>query len=234
MAHSDDQQSSFWDPDAIPAATVLVIRDGQHGVEALMLKRNSKASFAGGMWVFPGGRIDPEDHPESGPDLDAAAQVAAVRETVEESGLIIAREELVHWSHWTPPQMSYKRFTTAFFVAKVDIDQSEVVIDNQEIKDHAWISAEEVLARQRSGELGLTPPTFVTLEQLIPHNNSAEVLAGALAREVEHFATRFAMLEDEPFALYHGDEGYDDEDASLDNPRHRLSMGARWEYVREV
>lgn len=234
MAISNDQQESFWDPDAIPAATVIVIRDGAHGVETLMLKRNSKASFAGGMWVFPGGRIDPEDHPATGFDLDAAAQVAAVRETTEEAGLYLAREELVHWSHWTPPQMSYKRFTTAFFVAKITVEESEVVIDNQEIKDHAWISAEEVLARQRAGELGLTPPTFVTLEQLIPHNNADEVLAGATARQVEHFATRFAMLADEPIALYHGDEGYEDEDPTRDNPRHRLSMGARWEYVREV
>ena len=47
---------------AIPAATVVVLRAGEHGVETLMLHRTSKVHF-GGMWVFPGGRIDPEAIP---------------------------------------------------------------------------------------------------------------------------------------------------------------------------
>ena len=38
----------------IPAATAIVVRDGDEGIEALMLRRNSKLAFAGGMWVFPG------------------------------------------------------------------------------------------------------------------------------------------------------------------------------------
>ena len=41
----------------IPAATVVLVRDGDGGVEALMLRKNSKITF-GGMWVFPGGKID--------------------------------------------------------------------------------------------------------------------------------------------------------------------------------
>ena len=48
----------LWDPLAVPAATVIVLRDGPDGPEALMLKRDRDLSFAGGMWVFPGGRID--------------------------------------------------------------------------------------------------------------------------------------------------------------------------------
>ena len=45
----------------IPAATVILLRDGADGVETLVLLRNSKLAFAGGMWVFPGGRVDPGD-----------------------------------------------------------------------------------------------------------------------------------------------------------------------------
>ena len=41
----------------IPAATVIVLRDAPDGIETLMLHKNSKIAF-GGMWVFPGGRID--------------------------------------------------------------------------------------------------------------------------------------------------------------------------------
>ena len=44
----------------IPAATVVLLRDGAQGMETLMLRKNSKIAFAG-MWVFPGGRIDVED-----------------------------------------------------------------------------------------------------------------------------------------------------------------------------
>ncbi len=49
-------------PELIPAATVLLLRNGESGVEVLMLRRNSKIAF-GGMWVFPGGRVDDADGP---------------------------------------------------------------------------------------------------------------------------------------------------------------------------
>ena len=56
------------DGEAIPAATVILLRDTPAGVETLMLRRNSKLAF-GGMWVFPGGRVDPTDH-EGAVDAD--------------------------------------------------------------------------------------------------------------------------------------------------------------------
>src|SRR2546422_676465 len=44
----------------IPAATVVLTRDAVEGIEVLMLRRNSRGAF-GGMWVFPGGQVDPDD-----------------------------------------------------------------------------------------------------------------------------------------------------------------------------
>ncbi len=77
-------------PEAIPAATVILLRDGPDGIETLMLRRNSKLEFAGGMWVFPGGRVDPEDYPPDAPDdVEAAVRVAAAREAEEEAGLAL-------------------------------------------------------------------------------------------------------------------------------------------------
>ena len=86
---------------AIPAATVVVLRDTDEGLQTLMLKKNSKIAF-GGMWVFPGGKIDANDYDETG-DLVAAARRAAVRETHEEAQLNVDAESLVMIAHWIPP-----------------------------------------------------------------------------------------------------------------------------------
>lgn len=84
-------------PDGIPAATVIIFRNGADGgpPEILMTIRSRTMVFAGGMAVFPGGRVDPADFELGaaiGGPLDpdeAAHQVAVVRETLEETGLAI-------------------------------------------------------------------------------------------------------------------------------------------------
>ena len=69
----------------IQAATVILLRDTPGGLETLMLRRDSKLAFVGGMWVFPGGRVDPEDAAGLAPgDELGAARRAAVRESLEE------------------------------------------------------------------------------------------------------------------------------------------------------
>ena len=70
-------------PAAIPAATVVLLRDQPDGMEVLMLKKNSKIAF-GGMWVFPGGRIDAEDGADT-EDGEQRARIAAAREAMEEA-----------------------------------------------------------------------------------------------------------------------------------------------------
>ncbi len=73
--------------DAIPAATLVVMRDRPDGPpDLLMVTRTRRMAFAGGAMVFPGGRIDAEDHGID-PDPHAAAKVAAIRETLEETGV---------------------------------------------------------------------------------------------------------------------------------------------------
>jgi 8-oxo-dGTP pyrophosphatase MutT (NUDIX family) len=77
-------------PPSIPAATVVVFRRARDGgpPEILMITRNRAMTFAGGMAVFPGGRVDPADYELAhaiGGDLDpdeAAHRIAAVRETL--------------------------------------------------------------------------------------------------------------------------------------------------------
>ncbi len=84
-------------PDGIPAATVVIFRNARDGgaPEILMTVRSREMVFAGGMAVFPGGRVDPADFELGamiGGPLDpdeAAHQIAVVRETLEETGLVI-------------------------------------------------------------------------------------------------------------------------------------------------
>jgi len=85
-------------PQGIPAATVVVFRNGPAGgpPEILMTVRSHNMVFAGGMAVFPGGRVDPADfelaQQFAGPmePDEAAHRIAAIRETLEETGLAIA------------------------------------------------------------------------------------------------------------------------------------------------
>lgn len=91
-----------------PAATVIIVRDAKPQYEIFMLRRTNQAAFAGGMYVFPGGRVDDEDHSAAydshhqGPVTAQLSQqealgedwraywIAGIRETFEESGLMLA------------------------------------------------------------------------------------------------------------------------------------------------
>lgn len=222
----------LWDPEAIPAATVIVVRDSSAGPEVLLLRRDPDLSFAGGMWVFPGGRIDPVDAGGDG-DLEVAARRAAAREAAEEAGLAVDPAELRRWSHWTPPPVTPKRFTTAFFVTRHPNGSDEVVVDDREIREHRWALPTDVLEGRDRGEVALTPPTFITLHQLRSHCDVAAILDAAEPEDgPEHFATRIAVEGDAVIALYHGDAGYESGDPTAMGPRHRLEMGAVWTYER--
>jgi 8-oxo-dGTP pyrophosphatase MutT (NUDIX family) len=77
-------------PEPIPAATlVLMRRSAGAAPEILMMERAETMAFAAGALVFPGGRIDPQDEALGAhfPQPDAAARIAAVRETIEETGI---------------------------------------------------------------------------------------------------------------------------------------------------
>ncbi|TPG43418.1 NUDIX domain-containing protein [Sphingomonas koreensis] len=87
--------------DAIPAATVIVFRERDGAPpELLMVERAQAMVFAAGALVFPGGRIDPGDHALVGQLAgstveDAPARIAAIRETIEETGIAIGIAERI-------------------------------------------------------------------------------------------------------------------------------------------
>jgi 8-oxo-dGTP pyrophosphatase MutT (NUDIX family) len=95
-------------PSLRDAATVIVVRAGGSAPEVLLLRRHARSGFAADAWVFPGGTVDPEDRVlppdrwhgvdaerlearfEAPADLVLGLHVAAVRETFEEAGLLLA------------------------------------------------------------------------------------------------------------------------------------------------
>ncbi|MBV9882862.1 MAG: NUDIX domain-containing protein [Sphingomonadaceae bacterium] len=75
-------------PEPIPAATLVLMREAAGGPpELLVTERTGHMAFAAGALVFPGGRIDADDHVTAERFGTDAARVAAIRETIEETGL---------------------------------------------------------------------------------------------------------------------------------------------------
>ncbi|MCC6225554.1 MAG: NUDIX hydrolase [Microthrixaceae bacterium] len=216
----------------IPAATVILVRARAAISEILMVRRDSRLAFAGGAWVFPGGRIDPEDYAGQPGDLAGAERRAAAREASEEVGLAVDVGSLVRWSHWTPPDHGQShRFSTAFFIAPAP--SGEVVVDDGEIREHRWVTPSTALELRSAGEIELTPPTFITLFQLA-QDPSLHTWLGRGESEVERFNTVIAADGDSMVALYHGDAGYETADPAAEGARHRLVMGPTdWRYVRD-
>jgi 8-oxo-dGTP pyrophosphatase MutT (NUDIX family) len=87
----------------------MLLRDGAEGIEVCLMQRNLASDFVGGAYVFPGGAVDPEDGDERSAaacrgldDAEASRRlglergglafwVAAIRESFEEAGVLIAR-----------------------------------------------------------------------------------------------------------------------------------------------
>lgn len=100
---------------ARPAATIVLLRDGDSGLEALLLRRHRSSGFVPGAWVFPGGRVDAGD---SGPSLyerlrgmpnphvpEPGFWTAGLRELFEETGVLLAR----HHGQWVADAASDRR-----------------------------------------------------------------------------------------------------------------------------
>lgn len=218
---------------ARPASTVVLLRDGESGLETLLLKRNKALMFAGGLWVFPGGAIDPEDLAAAGGDEREASRIAAAREAREESGLLPNLDDMLQLSHWTTPVIEPKRFSTWIYAAPVASDE-EVCIDGSEIHDSCWISIKDAVQGHEDGDLGMMPPTYLTLCDLARYVTVADMLAGEKGREPDEVFPVFGEADGDIIVMFRGDAGYDSADGSLPGARHRAVLrGGWWQYVHE-
>jgi 8-oxo-dGTP pyrophosphatase MutT (NUDIX family) len=221
-------------PEPRPSATVVLLRDAggaAAGLEFLLLQRASRDGKPGA-WVFPGGKVEPGDVISNQPGSRESALRAAVRETREEAGLDLDAARLVAISRWITPEISPQRFDTWFFLGVVDTSH-EVVVCGSEMVSHRWISPAGALLAQRSGEIQLAPPTFVTVQWLGAHGRAADARE-ALGREpILTFRPRISRSAAGMFMLYPGDAGYETGDPDRPGPRHRiLALAGGWEYQR--
>ena len=206
------------------AATVILIRENDRGLQTYLLRRSRGSGFFPGYYVFPGGAVDTGDKDPDfwidyvDMDMEEISRnfngdisggealgycIAGIRETFEEAGVLIAsgRDKLIlenvfknrlleglfqgwlrdlvvsegyrlnlrslsRWAHWiTPKRMKY-RFDTRFFLAILPPEQS-CMPDQKEMDDGIWIYPDEALVSNLEGKVPLSPPTIVTIQELL-------------------------------------------------------------------
>lgn len=177
-----------------PAATVVLVRPAGETVQVYLQHRSRALAFAGGVYAFPGGRVDPDDSRTlrddvTGPSAadwatrfgaassdEAAAHVAAaIRELVEETGVRLEPSGLVGWSRWVTPRFERRRFDAWFFVAAAPTGQ-EPRVATSESHEGVWMRPDDALAAFESGTLAMLPPTWWTLREIAERGSMAGVL----------------------------------------------------------
>lgn len=170
------------EPSLPVAGTAVLLRPAATGFQVLLIRRPDRGSFADA-WVFPGGKVEPEDRREGDSEAEDARR-AAIRETSEEVGLVV--DDLVVLSEWQPPAEAPTRIRTWFYLAPAPDDEPTPSAD--EVVDLVWVTPSEALARHGAGEWMLYPPTWITLHQLSAFTDAASALSSGGAAQL--FQTR--------------------------------------------
>jgi 8-oxo-dGTP pyrophosphatase MutT (NUDIX family) len=150
------------------AATVVLLRSLKpHQLEVYLVRRAATMAFASGMYAFPGGSVEPSD---------PGVAEAAVREVLEETGVLLTVDGLVPWSRWITPEFEPRRFDAYLFLAALPPGQQARTIGGE--ADHAvWLPPAEALV------LPLLPPTSRTLRELVGYSRVDAALEAAAGRD---------------------------------------------------
>lgn len=180
-------------PPPRPAATLMLLRDSADGIEVALLQRASSLGFARGMYVYPGGALDESDEALGDPWL-----VAAIRETFEECGVLLADPNPQHdvqqlrerdfaealeelrarpavdalhpFAHWVTPEVESRRFDTRFFAAALPEGQDLTTLTSEH-QAIGWFRPRD------AGTLPMLPPTAATLAEVGRFDTVAHALA---------------------------------------------------------
>ena len=97
------------------------------------------------------------------------------------TGWRLSLTALAPWSHWITPELMKRRFDTRFFIADMPADQL-CQPDTRETVQGVWISPEEGLAGNLDGTIPLSPPTLVTLHELLGYQRIEDLHAESRRR----------------------------------------------------
>jgi len=192
-----------------PAASIVLLRRGgrhnQRELEVLLLQRTERASFMPGLWVFPGGSVDPADGEGEG-----SYRTCAVRELAEEASIELPPgEELVPFSRWITPEYVSTRFDAWFYMALAPA-HTPPQPDGVEVTAAAWHTPAAALAAHETGELPIAFPTRNQLRMLLPFRTSDEAIAAFRGRSPEPIMPKLVGEGDERRIVLPGEPGYDD------------------------
>lgn len=189
------------------ASTIVLLRDAASGPEVWLQERSRAVGFMPSAWVFPGGRVDPEDDDGGVSPDDRVPRVfwtAGVRELAEEANVVLVVDDLRPYARWITPAAEPRRFDTLFFVARVP-EGVEPRIDGVEASRGGWFGIPDALARIESGTLPASPPTLRTLWELREATTVQAVLDAPRriipccpAYHIEPDGTHFVLLPGDP------------------------------------
>lgn len=200
-------QGGQWDPPpAVDATTIVLLRDGAAELEVLLMRRPDSMSFAPGMHVFPGGRVDREQDSRprvmgtthvgegSDPARARALIVAGVRETFEEAGILLALDRAgrpaVPDSDWARDRVASE--SAAGFPAVIARRRLHIQADRLVPIAH-WVTPEIETRRFDTRFMAAALPAGQGVDAHVTETDSAHWLAPADAL-AQHAKGRLAML----------------------------------------
>jgi 8-oxo-dGTP pyrophosphatase MutT (NUDIX family) len=260
-----------------PAATVVLVRDAANGAEVLLVQRNRATAFMGGAFVFPGGRVDPGDSDagllvsvlglddaearlgETGlGDTARALFVAAIRETIEEAGVLLANAS-ADAARAMREAMKSTTFATEVMARRLTLDATRLVplsrwvtpaverkrfdarfflarAHASEIATHdahetvasRWFRPADAIASHLAGEIDLPPPTLRTLEGLAEHASADAMLDDARARTPPLVRPVFRDLSGTWILALPGDAEHPEKTPIIHGTTRFICRDARW------
>jgi len=157
------------------------------------------------------------------PSAEAALQLQRelvadkpVAQVMASAGLSIDPEALTPFARWVPKFHAVRRFDTLFFVARCPPGDWHPQVVEGECSGAVWLSAAEVLERDRRGEARLIFPTRRTLERLAQHVDFDAIRADALAHRIEPVTPWVEERDGEKFITIPSDLGFPVTEERLD------------------